>query len=110
MSDKKTVWSLQNDKRNDTERDVFKPTGKALKSKTLSYIIWAVVILFAASFSLTFLQEDAIDVCLTSTFCFNSKESVGLFALYIFVNIIIIVLAIFGAYIIGKKIGDKFKL
>ena len=110
MSEKKTVWSLQNNKRSEAERNVFKPTGKAPKNKTLTYIIWVIVVLFAASFSLTFLQEDAIDVCLTSTFCFNSKDSLGLFALYIFMNIVILVLAIFGAYIIGKKIGDKFKL
>ncbi|WP_412984189.1 hypothetical protein [Pontimicrobium sp. IMCC45349] len=110
MEDKKTVWSLQKNKRTQEERDVFKPTGKAPKNKTLSYVIWAIVMLFAASFSLTFLQEDAIDVCITSTFCFNSKDSIGLFALYIFINIVVIVFAILGAYIIGKKIGDKFKL
>lgn len=110
MEEKKTVWSLQNNKRTQEERDVFKPTRKAPKSKTLSYVIWAIVMLFAASFSLTFLQEDAIDVCITSNFCFNSKDSIGLFALYIFINIVVIVFAVLGAYIIGKKIGDKFKL
>lgn len=110
MEEKKTVWSLQNDKRTEAERNVFKPTGKQPKNKTKMYLFWAIIIVFAASFSLTFLQEKAIEVCLTSEFCFDSKENILLYALYIFVNILVIVLAIFGAYIVGKKIGKRFQL
>lgn len=110
MEEKKTIWSLQNDKRTEAERNVFQPTGKQPKSKTKAYVFWAIIVIFAASFSLTFLQEEAIEVCLTSTFCFDSKANLFLYALYIFVNIMIVVLAIFGAYIIGKKIGKRFQL
>jgi CDP-diglyceride synthetase len=110
MENKKTIWSLQNDKRTEAERNVFKPTGKTPKSKTTSYLFWAVIVIFAASFSLTFLQEESIEVCLTSTFCFDSKADVLLYACYIFINILIVVVAIFCAYIIGKKIGKRFQL
>ena len=110
MEEKKTVWSLQNDKRTEAERNVFKPTGKQPKNKTLQYIIWVFVAILAASFALTFAQENAKDVCIVSDFCFNSKENIALYTAYIFINIIIVLLAIVVAYIIGKKLGDRFKL
>jgi len=109
MTVKKTIWSLQSDKRSEEERHVFKPTGKQPKNKTLAYIIWALVVVLISSFALTFLQEASKEICFTSSFCFNSKEDVFLYTFYIFLNIIIVVLAIFGAYIIGKKLGNILK-
>lgn len=110
MEEKKTIWSLQNDKRTEAERNVFKPTGEQPKSKTKAYVFWAIIAILGASFSLTFLQEKSIEVCMTSEFCFNSKDNVLLYTLYIFLNILIVVIAIFVAYIIGKKIGKRFQL
>ena len=74
MSGKKTIWSLQSDKRSEEERNVFKPTGKHPKNKTLAYIIWALVVVLISSFALTFLQEASKEICFTSGFCFDSKK------------------------------------
>ena len=106
---KKTTWSLQNDKRSETERNAFKPTGKQPKNKTLKYLLWVVVIIALVSFTLTFLQDTDKEVCLTPDFCFSSAN-VLLYTVYIFVNIMIVILAIYGAYVVGKAIGNKFKL
>jgi hypothetical protein len=109
MSGKKTIWSLQSDKRSEEERNVFKPTGKHPKNKTLAYIIWALVVVLISSFALTFLQEASKEICFTSGFCFDSKKNVLLFAFYIFLNIITVVLAILVAYIIGRNLANLIK-
>ena len=50
-----------------------------------------------------------MEACLTDTYCFNSKDNVLVYTLYVFFNIVIVVLAIFGAYIFGKKLSDLIK-
>jgi len=109
MEEKKTVWSLQNDVRTEEERNVFKPTGKKPKKKNTLYVIVSLLIIFAASFSLTFLQETSKEICLTESYCFMSDDKL-MYSLYIFGNIVIVVLAILVAYIFGKKIGERFKI
>ena len=109
MSDKKQVWSLQNNVRTEEERNVFKPTGKKPKNKTLSYILVSLLVVFVSSFALTFLQTKSTEICFTSSFCFNSKENILLYTIYIFLNIIIVVLAILVAYLIGRKLGNLIK-
>ena len=109
MNDKKNVWTLQNDKRSEDERNVFKPTGKQPKSKTRGYVIWALVLILISSFALTFLQEESKEICFISSFCFKSNEDVLLYTFYIFLNIIIVVLAILVAYIIGRYLGNLIK-
>ncbi|WP_055442824.1 hypothetical protein [Lacinutrix himadriensis] len=109
--DKKVVWSLQNNKRTEAERNVFKPTG--IKKKQLSgkqYLVISVFVILISSFSLTFMVEESSEVCFISSFCFQSKENIFLYTLYIFFNIIIVLLTIIVAYIIGKKIGNKIKV
>lgn len=108
MSDNKT-WSLQNDKRTEEELNVFKPTGKAHKNNATLYLISLSGIFLLVSFIMTFFSEKTMEACLTDTYCFNSKDNVLIYSLYVFFNIVIVVLAIFGAYIIGKKLADLFK-
>ncbi|MBU2941018.1 hypothetical protein KO494_15815 [Lacinutrix sp. C3R15] len=108
--EKKVVWSLQNNKRTEAERNVFKPTGvKKKQLSTLQYIIISLLVVLISSFSLTFLAEESSKICFIPSFCFQSKENTLLYTLYIFGNILIVLLAIIVAYSIGKKIGDKIK-
>lgn len=109
MSDKKTSWSLQKNKRTEKERNVFKPKGRKPKNKTISYIFWAIIIVLILSFALTFLQEESKEICFVSNFCFNSKDDVLFYTFYVFLNIIIVMLAILVAYLIGKKLGNFIK-
>ncbi|WP_452228722.1 MULTISPECIES: hypothetical protein [unclassified Lacinutrix] len=108
--EKKVVWSLQNNKRTEAERNVFKPTGiKKKQVSTSQYIVISLLVVLISSFSLTFMVEESSEICFMSSFCFQSKENIFLYTLYVFFNIIIILLAIIVAYIIGKKIGNKIK-
>jgi len=108
MSEQKT-WSLQNDKRTEEERNVFKPTGKTPKNNTTKYLLSLAVVFLLVSFLLTQFSEKTLDACLTDTYCFNSKDNILVYTLYVFFNISIVVLAIFGAYIFGKKLADLIK-
>ncbi len=112
MSDspKKTIWSLQDNKRSDKERNAFKPTGKKPKNKTLTYVLVVVLVLLLFSFLLIQINDDTLKTCLTSTYCINSQDDVLFYTLYVFFNIAIVILAIFGAYIVGKKLGNYFKV
>ncbi|MFD2543656.1 hypothetical protein ACFSSB_15085 [Lacinutrix gracilariae] len=108
--EKKVVWSLQNNKRTEAERNVFKPTGvKKKQLTTWQYIVISLLVVLISSFSLTFLAEESSKICFIPNFCFQSKENIVLHTLYIFGNILIVLLAIIVAYAIGKKIGDKIK-
>ncbi|MBT8260233.1 MAG: hypothetical protein HKO92_01210 [Flavobacteriaceae bacterium] len=109
MSDKKPVWSLQNSIRTEEERNVFKPTGKKPKDKLVSYIFSTILVVLVSSFALTFLQTKQAEICFTSNFCFNSKDDILLYTIYVFLNIIIVVLAILAAYLIGRKLGNIIK-
>ncbi len=108
MSEKK-IWSLQNDKRTEEERNVFKPTGKTPKNNTTVYLLSLAGVFLLVSFFMTQFSEKILEACLTDTFCFNSKDNVLVYTLYVFLNIIIVVLAIFGAYIFGKNLADQIK-
>ncbi|PNQ73784.1 hypothetical protein C1T31_05470 [Hanstruepera neustonica] len=109
-SQKKTIWSLQDNKRTEEERNIFKPTGKKPKNKTLQYILVAILVLFVMSFMLIQIYEEPLETCVTARFCINSKEDVLLYTGYVFVNIIIILVAIAVAYKIGKRLGNKIKV
>ncbi len=108
MSDNKT-WSLQNDKRSEEERNVFKATGKTPKKNTTIYLLSLAGVFLLVSFLMTQFSEKTLEACLTDTYCFNSKDNVLVYTLYVFFNIVIVVLAIFGAYIFGKKLADLIK-
>ncbi|WP_397363479.1 hypothetical protein [Olleya sp. R77988] len=109
-SQPKKTWSLQDNKRTETERNLFKATGKPAKSKNVKYLLSATGILLLVSFLLPKLYEDAVTVCITDTFCLNSKTDVILYPLYVFFTIVIIILAVYGAYVLGKKIGNEIKV
>ena len=109
-SQKKTTWSLQDNKRTSEERNLFKPTGKTPKRNTILYIIGALLILFIFSFLWIQIYEDTLETCLTSSFCINTDDDVLLYTLYVFFNILIVIFAIIGAYIVGKKLGNLFKI
>ena len=108
MSEQKT-WSLQNDKRTEEERNVFKPTGKTPKNNTKIYLLSLAGVFLLVSFLLTYFSDEKMEACLTDTYCFNSKNNVLVYTFYVFFNIVIVVLAIFGAYIFGKKLAGLIK-
>jgi preprotein translocase subunit SecE len=109
-SPKKTVWSLQDNKRTEDQRNAFKPTGKKPRNKTLQYILVAILVLFVVSFLLLQIYEETLETCIIDAFCINSKEDVLLYTLYVFLNILIVVLAIVGAYAIGRKLALYIKV
>lgn len=107
MSEKKT-WSLQNDKRTEEERNVFKSTGKTPKHNTTKYLLSLTAVFLLVSFLMTYFSEKTLHACVGS-YCFNSVDNFIIYSLYVFLNIVIIVLAIFGAYIFGKKLANLIK-
>ncbi len=109
-SPKKTVWSLQDNKRNEEQRSAFKPTGKKPKSKTLKYVLTSVLVLLVMSFLLIQIYEEDLETCITDTFCINSNEDILLYTMYVFVNISIVILSIVGAYSIGKRLANYIKI
>ena len=109
-SQKKTTWSLQDNKRSEEQRNLFKATGKTPERRNVLYVLIGLLIVLVFSFLLTQIYEDALETCLTSTFCINSKENVMLYSLYVFFNILIVIFAIIGAYIVGKKLGNRYKI
>ena len=108
MSEKKT-WSLQNDKRTEEERNVFKPTGKTSKNNTPIYLLSLAGVFLLVSFLMTYFSDKKMEACLTDTYCLNSKDNVLVYTFYVFFNIVIVMLAIFGAYIFGKRFADLIK-
>lgn len=109
-SQPKKTWSLQDNKRTDAERNLFKATGKPKKNNNILYGFSVVVGLLVISFLLPQLYEDTVTVCITDTFCLNSKVDVFLYPLYVFFTIVILILAVYGAYVVGKQLGNKFKV
>ena len=108
---KKVIWSLQNNKRSEAERNVFAPTGKKPMNKNVVYILSAVVVTFLLSFALSLFSNETTQFCfLIDSYCFNSSENPLLCTFYIFMNLWILILGIGVAYLIGKKLGDKFKI
>ena len=107
----KVIWSLQNNKRTEEERNVFQPTGKKPLNKNLVYALSALGITFVLSYVLTYFSEDNTDFCfLIERYCFSSDENPMAFTLFIFMNLWILILGIGVAYLIGKKIGEAFKI
>jgi uncharacterized protein YqhQ len=106
---KKNTWSLQNDKRTEEERNVFKPSGKKPKNKTKMYLLSLAGVFLIVSFLMTYFSETVMESCLAKTFCFNSKDDIVIYTLYVFLNIVIVISAIFGAYIIGRKLAKLIK-
>lgn len=108
---KKVIWSLQNNKRTEAERNVFAPTGKKPVSKNLVYILLAIGITFLMSFALSLFSKETTQFCfLIDNYCFNSTENPIAYMFYIFMNLWILILGIGVAYLIGKKIGVRFKI
>ena len=108
---KKVIWSLQNNKRTEAERNVFEPTGKKPMNKNVVYILWAIGITFLMSFALSLFSKETTQFCfLIGSYCFNSIEHPLVYTFYIFMNLWILILGIGIAYLIGKKLGDRFKI
>ncbi len=108
-SQKKTTWSLQDNKRTETQRNAFKPTGKIPKNKTLKYVLTVILVLLLLSYSLVQMYNEPLQTCLTSEFCISSIDNPILYTLFVFCNIAIIVLAFILAYIVGKKLRSILK-
>ena len=109
QSNNKHIWSLQNNKRSKEQRNIFKPTGKKPKNKTALYILSLAGVFLIVSFLMTYFSEVLLEACLFNNFCFNSNDDLILYTLYVFTNIIVVVLSIIGAYMIGKKLADLIK-
>jgi hypothetical protein len=108
---KKIIWSLQNNKRSEAERNVFQPSGKKPMNKNVLYVILAIGISLLVSFVLSQFTIQSTEFCfLLETYCFNSNEHPMVYILYVFMNLWILILGIGIAYIIGKKLGNRFKL
>lgn len=108
---KKVIWSLQNNKRSDEDRKVFEPTGKKPMNKNVVYVFSSLLITFLLSYVLTFFSTENLNFCfLFDNYCFNSHENPIAFILYIFMNGWILILGVGIAYLIGKKLGDRFKV
>jgi len=108
---KKVIWSLQNNKRSEAERNVFQPTGKKPMNKNVLYAVSAVTITLLVSFVLTHFATQSTEFCfLLESYCYNSTEHPIAFIFYIFMNIWILILGVGVAYLIGKKLGNKFKV
>jgi hypothetical protein len=108
---KKVIWSLQNNKRTEAERNVFQPTGKKPMNKNLVYVLSAIGITFLMSFALSLFSKETTHFCfLIESYCFNSTQKPIAYTFYIFMNFWILILGIGVAYLIGKKLGDRFKI
>lgn len=108
---KKVIWSLQNNKRSEAERNVFQPTGKKPLNKNVLYIISSIGISLLVSFVLSQFATQSTEFCfLLESYCFNSTEHPIAFTFYIYMNIWILILGVGVAYLIGKKLGKKFKV
>lgn len=108
---KKVIWSLQNNKRTEAERNVFEPTGKKPMNKNVVYVLSAIGITFLMSFALSQFSKETTQFCfLIENYCFNSTENPLAYTFYIFMNLWILILGIGVAYLIGKKLGDRFKI
>ena len=108
---KKVIWSLQHNKRTEAERNVFQPTGKKPMNKNVVYILSALGITFLMSFALSQFSKETTHFCfLIESYCFNSTENPVAYTFYIFMNLWILILGIGVAYLIGRKIGVRFKI
>jgi hypothetical protein len=63
------------------------------------------------SFALSLFSKETTHFCfLIDSYCFNSTENPIAYTFYIFMNLWILILGIGIAYLIGKKLGDRFKI
>jgi hypothetical protein len=107
---KKVIWSLQNNKRSEEERNVFQPTGKKPIRKEFIYFTVAFFTLLLLSFLLTQFSTENEEICITEDFCFFSKDKTVYYTLYVFGNLLILILGVFFAYKIGKKLAAKLQV
>ena len=108
---KKVVWSLQNNKRTVEERNVFKPTGKKPMNKNVIYVFASVGVLLLLSFLLTQFNAEDKEFCfLINSYCYSSLNDKGLYVLYTFLNLVVIIIGFLAAYLVGKKLGNRFKI
>jgi hypothetical protein len=107
---KKVIWSLQNNKRTEQERNVFQPTGKKPIRKEIKYFTVAFFVLLLLSLLLTQFSDENNQICITHDFCFFSKTNPIYYTLYVFGNLLILILGVFIAYKIGKKLAAKLQV
>ncbi|WP_066221040.1 hypothetical protein [Formosa haliotis] len=108
-SQQKPSWSLQDNKRSEEERKAFTPTGETPKKNTGWYIVSVIAVILLISFVLTVSSKKTLEACVTAEFCFNSKDDVLIYSLYVFSTITIIVFAVFFAYKFGQRFGNMLK-
>jgi uncharacterized membrane protein len=90
---------------------VFEPTGKKPMNRNVVYVLSALGITFLLSFALSLFSKETTHFCfLIDSYCFNSTENPIAYTFYIFMNLWILILGIGIAYLIGKKLGDRFKI
>lgn len=106
---KKVLWSLQNNKRTEEERNAFKPTGKKPKSNGPKYVAIVLLGLLAISFLMIQFQKETVQVCVIANYCIDSSVDKTAYLSYVFVTNVILVFGIYYAYKIGKILGEKLK-
>lgn len=107
---KKVVWSLQNDKRSEVERNIFKQNGKKPMNNNIIYIVTSIGFLLLLSLLLTQLNTKEKEFCfMLDSLCFYTSVDKMLYVLYTFLNLLISIIGIFIAYTIGNKIANKYK-
>ena len=104
---KKVIWSLQNNVRSEEERNVFKPTGKKIKSNNWKYILIVLVGLLSISYLMTQFQKEVLSICFNQTFCIDSQQDKLLYVGYVFITNVVLVFGIYFAYRIGKWLAYK---
>ena len=104
---KKVIWSLQNNVRSEEERNVFKPTGKKIRSNNWKYILIVLVGLLSISYLMTQFQKKIVAVCLLQDFCFDSENDKLIYTIYVFVTNVVLVFGVYFAYRIGKWLSNR---
>lgn len=102
-------WSLQDNKRSEDQREQFKPTGKQPKNYTTAYILAAIGLMFLISLALTLSTDKKLEACFFFGHCFNSKDHIIWYTVYVFSTIFVIVFALVSAYLFGKKIAERYQ-
>ena len=81
---------------------------KSPKKKFKLYLLALAGVFLLVSFFMTYYSEKILNACIGS-WCFNSKDNLIIYSLYVFSTIVIVVLAIFAAYLFGRKLAGQIK-
>lgn len=105
----KKTWSLQQDKRTESQRSMFQPTGKTVKKNDWRYVLSVLLILLLMSYLFTFFTQKKVAICFTQDICFNSYDNRWVYVLFVYFNVLLLVFGVYFAYRFGSYLGKKLK-